>query len=113
MTRHNLGAAYAERARDSQDDDLRKAISQLEAALKAFASAGSPAYQRGTGEALGDAYARLGDHWNEALAAYESALAAADTLYVTSLSLCPAGRALRDSGTAHERGLRSRKGGAT
>jgi tetratricopeptide (TPR) repeat protein len=86
MTRHNLGAAYAERARDSHDGDLRKAINHLEAALEAFASTGLPAYQRGTGQALGDAYARLGDHWNEALAAYESALAAADALYVTSLS---------------------------
>ena len=86
MTRHNLGAAYAERARDSHDDDLRKAINHLEGALEAFASTGLPAYQRGTGQALGDAYARLGDHWNEALAAYESALAAADALYVTSLS---------------------------
>ena len=53
---------------------------------RSFASAGLPAYQRGTGQALGDAYARLGDHWNEALAAYESALAAADALYVTSVS---------------------------
>jgi tetratricopeptide (TPR) repeat protein len=86
MTRHNLGTAYAERARDGHDDDLRKAISHLEAALKVFASAGLPTYQRGTGQALGDAYARLGDHWNEALAAYESALAAADQLYVTSVS---------------------------
>jgi CHAT domain-containing protein/tetratricopeptide (TPR) repeat protein len=86
MTRHNLGAAYAERARDGHDDDLRKAISHLEAALEAFASAGLPLYQRGTGQELGDAYARLGDRWNEALAAYESALAAADALYVTSLS---------------------------
>ncbi len=86
MTCHNLGAAYAERARDSHDDDLRLAINHLEAALEAFASIGLPAYQRGTGQALGDAYARLGDHWNEALAAYESALAAADALYVTSLS---------------------------
>jgi CHAT domain-containing protein/tetratricopeptide (TPR) repeat protein len=86
MTRHNLGAAYAERARDSDDDDLRRAINHLEAALEAFASVGLPAYQRGTGQALGDAYARLGDHWSEALAAYESALAAADALYVTSLS---------------------------
>src|SRR5262249_6369135 len=86
MTRHNLGAAYAERARDSHDDDLREAISHLEPALEAFASTGLPAYQRGTGQALGDAYARLGDRWSEALAAYQSALAAADELYVTSLS---------------------------
>lgn len=86
MTRHNLGVAYAEQAGDSHDDDLRKAINHLEAALATFASAGLPAYQRGTGAALGDAYARLGDHWNQALAAYESALAAADALYVTSFS---------------------------
>jgi CHAT domain-containing protein len=86
MTRHNLGVAYAERARDSHDDDLRKAINHLEAALEAFASTGLPAYQRGTGQALGDAYSRLGDHWNEALAAYEGALAATDALYVTSIS---------------------------
>ena len=86
MTRHNLGAAYAERARDSGDTALREAINHLEGALKAFASTGLPAYQRGTGQALGDAYARLGDHWNEALAAYESALAASDALYVTSVS---------------------------
>jgi CHAT domain-containing protein/tetratricopeptide (TPR) repeat protein len=86
MTRHNLGAAYAERARDGHDDDLREAISHLEAALEVFASAGLPTYQRGTGQALGDAYARLGDHWSEAFAAYESALAAADALYITSVS---------------------------
>lgn len=86
MTRHNLGAAYAERARDRHDEDLRQAVGYLQAALDAFASTGLPAYQRGTGQALGDAYARLGDHWTEALAAYESALAAAGALYVTSLS---------------------------
>jgi CHAT domain-containing protein len=86
MTRHNLGVAYAERARDSHDDDLRKAIGHLGAAREAFADTGLPAYQRGTGQALGDAYSRLGDHWNEALAAYEGALAAADALYVTSIS---------------------------
>lgn len=86
MTRHNLGAAYAEQARDSHDDDLRQAVSHLKAALEAFASTGLPAYQRGTGQALGDAYTRLGGHWTEALAAYESALTAADALYITSLS---------------------------
>jgi len=86
MTRHNLGIAYAERARDSQDDDLRQAIDHLKGALESFADTGLPVYQRGTGQSLGDAYARLGDHWNEALAAYEGALAAADALYVTSFS---------------------------
>lgn len=86
MTRHNLGAAYAERARDSPDDDLRQAINHLKGALKSFGDTGLPLYQRATGQSLGDAYARLGDHWNEALAAYEGALAAADALYVTSFS---------------------------
>jgi CHAT domain-containing protein/tetratricopeptide (TPR) repeat protein len=86
MTRHNLGDAYAERARDSQDDDLRQAINHLKGALESFADTGLPVYQRATGQSLGDAYARLGDHWNDALAAYEGALAAADALYVTSFS---------------------------
>jgi CHAT domain-containing protein len=86
MTRHNLGDAYAQRARDSQDDDLRQAIKHLKGALESFVGIGLPVHQRATGQALGDAYARLGDHWNEALAAYESALAAADALYVTSFS---------------------------
>jgi CHAT domain-containing protein len=85
MTRSNLGTAYAERARDSRDDDLRQAIDHLKGALESFADTGLPFYQRATGQSLGDAYARLGN-WNEALAAYEGALAAADTLYVTSFS---------------------------
>jgi len=79
-------AAHAQLARDGHDDDLREAVSHLQAALEVFASTGLPTCQRGTGQALGDARARLGDHWSEALAAYESALAAADALYVTSLS---------------------------
>jgi CHAT domain-containing protein len=86
MTRHNLGDAHAERARDSQDDDLRQAINHLKGALESFADTGLPVYQRATGQSLGDAYAQLGDHWNEALAAYEGALASADALYVTSFS---------------------------
>jgi CHAT domain-containing protein len=86
MTRHNLGDAYAERARDSRDDDLRQAINHLKGALESFTDTGLPVYQRATGQSLGDAYARLGDHWNEALAAYEGALVAADALYITSFS---------------------------
>lgn len=85
MTRHNLGNAYAERAHHGQGDDLRRAIDHLKGALESFADAGLPVYQRATGQSLGDAYARLGD-WNEALAAYEGALAAADALYVMSFS---------------------------
>lgn len=86
MTRHNLGVAYAKRARGGRDRDLGRAIKHLTGALEFFAGTGLPVHQRATGQALGDAYARFGDHWNEALAAYESALTAAEALYVTSFS---------------------------
>lgn len=88
MTRHNLGLAHVARADQSPEHDVQDltiAIGCFRAALESFDAAGLAFYRRATGKELGDACARLGDHWPGALAAYQVALQAADDLYRSSL----------------------------
>jgi tetratricopeptide (TPR) repeat protein len=100
MTRHNLGVAYAERADEDHPGDLPDAIAQFVAALEVFATVGLPGYRRASGQALGDAYTRLGEHWPETFGAYEIALEAANDMYVSSLR-----REAREAELAESRGL--------
>ena len=103
QTRYNLGVAHAARAALDHPDDLRDAITQFTAALREFSAIGFAPGQRACAQALGDAYARLGGHWPDAVTAYTVALDAADEMYASSLA-----RAAREAELEEAKGLHAR-----